>query len=104
MVGKLTLFEAHFDGAHLGPSFGDADDETVDEHESGEYGRDESPDVSTDEASGSRLRPVLAALGVIAVGAVVARSAVPRMRNRGETDVGEFGVEDVDGREEPAVR
>ena len=110
MARKITMFELHFDGAHIGPTFGDT---------SGDEGRDDVTDVADDAAEygsetvtvegetamdapsgtgGSRL-PRLAVVAAVAVGVVAGRRALRRFRS---DDTEQVTLDEVEGDDEAA--
>jgi hypothetical protein len=110
MARKITLFELHFDGARISPSFGsndaldgetdrddaeydDAEEYVGDENEDDEYADDEYADetVPADDAGGSGLRRALTLVGTVAVFAVVGRRIARRLG--GDADLPEVDVD-----------
>jgi hypothetical protein len=96
MARKITMFELHFDGAHIGPTFGDSTEEpdaVVDEVttavESADAAGADVTDVTESvdaESGGSEWARRVVGLAVV-VGAVAAgRAAVRRVRSTDDVE------------------
>jgi len=91
MARKITMFELYFDGAHFGPSTPDTAEEHPDDEMAADYDEAESGE---EMASGSRVRPALAAVGAIA--AVSAAGFLAARRFRGGDEEFDFDEPDHD--------
>jgi hypothetical protein len=105
MARKITMFELYFDGAHFGPSAPEAIEEGPDDELDAGYYEEEYDESAT----GSRVRPALAAVGAVAVVSAAGFLAARRFRG-GDEDLGfdepehdHVEIDDVEEAEEPTV-
>lgn len=79
MAHKITIFEPHFDGAIIGPSTSKTAEETMPDS-------DEMAETSVESPTGSRLRPMLGIVGLIA-SVMISRRVIRRFRSADSDDL-----------------
>ncbi len=93
MAKKITMFELHFDGAHIGPSFGEKADTEPEVEES-------KIEAEPEDATASKGRTIATTVGAVAFVSLLGLGA-RRFRTRRSEAVGIDDVETAEATETP---